>query len=57
VIPLVGTRRAGRIAETVAALELELSAEDLRRIEEAVPAAAVAGERYDPAHMRMFDNS
>jgi aryl-alcohol dehydrogenase-like predicted oxidoreductase len=37
VVPLVGARRRQRLAEALGALELELTPEDLARIEEAVP--------------------
>jgi len=35
---------------------VELSPEELARIEEAVPASAVAGSRYDENQMRMLDS-
>ncbi|NUT53959.1 MAG: aldo/keto reductase, partial [Saccharothrix sp.] len=46
VVPLVGARRRDRLAEALGALDLALTAEELARIEAAVPADAVAGERY-----------
>ena len=56
VVPLVGARRRDRLAEALGALELELDADDLARIEGAVPAGAVAGERYHAAQMAMLDS-
>ena len=47
VVPLVGARHRDRLAEALGALELDLTADELARIEAAVPAAAVAGSRYD----------
>jgi len=38
------------------ALQVELSPADLARIEEAVPASAVAGTRYGEPQMRMLDS-
>ncbi|HET9294084.1 MAG TPA: aldo/keto reductase [Gemmatimonadales bacterium] len=56
IIPLVGARRRDRLAEALGALDLALSAEDLARIERAVPAEAVAGTRYDARQMGMLDS-
>src|SRR5215468_9749667 len=51
IIPLIGTKRRDRLAEALKALDLTLSADDLATVEAAVPAAAVAGDRYAPAQM------
>jgi aryl-alcohol dehydrogenase-like predicted oxidoreductase len=51
IVPLVGARRRERLHEALGALDLTLSADDLRRIEAAVPAGAAAGERYDERNM------
>jgi aryl-alcohol dehydrogenase-like predicted oxidoreductase len=54
VVPLVGARRRDRLAEALGSVELALTAEDLARIERAVPPGAAAGERYPAfvlAHM------
>lgn len=48
-MPLVGARTRERLAESVGAVDVALSAEDLAAIEAAVPQEAVAGERYDTA--------
>jgi aryl-alcohol dehydrogenase-like predicted oxidoreductase len=56
VVPLVGARRRDRLAEALGALDLELNAGDLRRIEEAVPADAAAGERYHTEQMAALDS-
>jgi hypothetical protein len=42
--------------EAVGALALELTAEDLARVEEAVPAGAAAGERSAPHAMEQLDS-
>ncbi|GHF30543.1 aldo/keto reductase [Amycolatopsis deserti] len=52
VVPIPGTKRRTYLAENVAAATLELSEEDIRSIEAAVPADAVAGERYPAALAR-----
>jgi len=56
IVPLVGARRRDRLAEALGAAELALSEDDLAAIERAVPAGAVAGDRYDPAQMTMLDS-
>jgi len=52
VVPIPGTRSIGRLEENVAALDIVLSREDLARLDDIVPAAAVAGMRYGEAGMR-----
>jgi aryl-alcohol dehydrogenase-like predicted oxidoreductase len=56
IIPLIGTKRAGRLAEALGALELALTPDELAAIEEAVPAGAVAGDRYDEPGMAILDS-
>jgi aryl-alcohol dehydrogenase-like predicted oxidoreductase len=56
VMPLIGARRRDQLAEGLAALELELTAEDLVRIERAVPAGAAAGERYGAPQLADLDS-
>jgi aryl-alcohol dehydrogenase-like predicted oxidoreductase len=46
VVPIPGTKRRSYLEENVAALEVTLTAEDLRRIEETAPKGAFAGDRY-----------
>jgi len=47
IVPLIGTKRRDRLAEALAALDLELTPAELAALEAAVPPEAVAGERYD----------
>jgi aryl-alcohol dehydrogenase-like predicted oxidoreductase len=56
IIALVGARRRDRLQESLGALDVELSAADLARIEAAVPAKAAAGERYAAAAMATLDS-
>ena len=51
VIPLVGTSRADRVDRNLAALTIDLSAEDLAEIDVVAPMGAASGERYPAAHM------
>ena len=46
IVPIPGTTTVAHLEENVAALELELTEEDLRRLGEAVPVGAAAGDRY-----------
>jgi aryl-alcohol dehydrogenase-like predicted oxidoreductase len=56
VVPLVGARRRERLSEALGALELELSPDDLARIEDAIPAGAAAGDRYQAEQMATLDS-
>jgi aryl-alcohol dehydrogenase-like predicted oxidoreductase len=46
VVPIPGTKRRSYLEENVDAAGIELSEEDLRRLDEAAPLGATAGERY-----------
>jgi len=56
IVPLVGARRRERLAESLGALDVELTAEQLAAIESAVPKGAAAGDRYDATQMAMLDS-
>jgi aryl-alcohol dehydrogenase-like predicted oxidoreductase len=53
VVPIFGTKRRKYLLENLKALEVRLTTEDLRRIEERAPKGAVAGDRY-PAPMMSY---
>ncbi|NHC24949.1 aldo/keto reductase, partial [Nocardioides sp. IC4_145] len=46
VAPIPGTKQVRYLEENVGALDVTLDADDLRRLDEAVPRGAVVGERY-----------
>jgi aryl-alcohol dehydrogenase-like predicted oxidoreductase len=46
VVPIPGTKRRDRLEENVAAAEVQVTEEDLERIEAAFPKGATAGARY-----------
>jgi len=46
IVPIPGTKRVRYVEENLAATDIELSADDLQRIEKAAPRGAAAGERY-----------
>jgi aryl-alcohol dehydrogenase-like predicted oxidoreductase len=52
IVPIPGTKRRKYLEENVAAADVTLTQEDLRRIEEAVPKGSAAGERYGEQQMR-----
>jgi aryl-alcohol dehydrogenase-like predicted oxidoreductase len=56
IVPLVGARTRERLAESLGAVEVQLTAEQLAAIEDAVPKGAAAGDRYDAAQMALLDS-
>ncbi len=56
IVPLVGARRRDRLSEALGALDIDLTRDDLERIERALPAGSAAGERYPASHMRTLDS-
>jgi aryl-alcohol dehydrogenase-like predicted oxidoreductase len=46
IVPIPGTKRRSYLEENAAAAEIELTAEELDRLEQAFPAGAAAGDRY-----------
>jgi aryl-alcohol dehydrogenase-like predicted oxidoreductase len=56
IVPVVGARTRDQLRDALAALELELRTEELERLERAVPAEAVAGDRYAEAQMANLDS-
>jgi aryl-alcohol dehydrogenase-like predicted oxidoreductase len=51
IIPIPGTKRQARLNENVDAVNIELTAEELRQIEEIAPLGVAAGTRYPEAIM------
>jgi aryl-alcohol dehydrogenase-like predicted oxidoreductase len=56
VVPLVGARRRERLTEALGASDLDLTTEDLAQVEQAIPAGAAAGERYQAEQMATLDS-
>ena len=56
IVPVIGARTRTQLAESLAALEVKLTAAEIAEIEAAVPADAVAGTRYDSMQMRNLDS-
>ena len=55
IVPIPGTKRRKYLEENVAALDVKLTKEDLRRIDEIFPTGAAAGNRY-PEYMMSIVN-
>ena len=51
IVPLLGTKRRSYLDENLAALNINLSDEDMRTLETLVPRGAVVGERYSSQGM------
>lgn len=56
IVPVIGSRTRKQLTDALGALRLQLSDEELARIEETVPPTAIAGTRYDERQMRMLDS-
>jgi aryl-alcohol dehydrogenase-like predicted oxidoreductase len=54
IVPVIGARTRKQLAESLAAVEVKLSSEDMARIENAVP--PVGGTRYDERQMKVLDS-
>lgn len=55
IVPIPGTKRRKYLDENLAAAEITLTPEDLRKIDEIAPKGAAAGDRY-PTNMMQFVN-
>jgi aryl-alcohol dehydrogenase-like predicted oxidoreductase len=56
VVALVGARTRERLAESLGALDVELSAAQIAELEQAIPPDAAAGERYPQQQMGSLDS-
>jgi aryl-alcohol dehydrogenase-like predicted oxidoreductase len=56
IIPLIGARKRPQLVEALGALQVTLSADDLKTIEAAVPKNAAKGERYAPQILQHMDS-
>jgi aryl-alcohol dehydrogenase-like predicted oxidoreductase len=55
IVPIPGTTREERLIENAGAIEVGLTATDLRAIEEGASRISVSGDRYSPAQQRLID--
>jgi aryl-alcohol dehydrogenase-like predicted oxidoreductase len=56
IVPIPGTRSPDRLAENVAAADVKLTAEDLKRVDEILPSGSF-GSRYPEARMPQWERS
>ncbi len=57
IVPIPGTKRRKYLQENVGALDVDLTKEDLARVEEVAPKDAFAGSRYPEAMMKLLKRS
>lgn len=55
IVPIPGTTRPERIDENIAALDVSLTEEELRRLDDVAPKGTTAGERYSPDMMQLLN--
>ena len=56
IVPLIGARTRTQLAESLGALQITLSSDEMEHIEAALPPSAIAGTRYDDRQMRVLDS-
>lgn len=55
IVPIPGTTNPERFNENIGAVDVELTADDLKQIEEATSKITLHGERYQPANAKLID--
>jgi len=56
IVPIPGTKSPGRLEENAAAVQVELSPEDMEELDDAISADSVSGNRYPDAMMELLNN-
>ncbi len=56
IVPVIGARKRTQLDESLGALQVSLSSDDMARIDEALAERPVAGARYDEHQMQMLDS-
>jgi aryl-alcohol dehydrogenase-like predicted oxidoreductase len=56
IIPVMGARTRAQLQESLSALDVKLSGEDLKAVEDAIPLSEVAGTRYGEPQMKQLDS-
>jgi aryl-alcohol dehydrogenase-like predicted oxidoreductase len=54
IVPIPGTKRVRYLEDNVGALDVRLTPDDLRRIDDSMPPGAASGARYTPEMMRLL---
>jgi aryl-alcohol dehydrogenase-like predicted oxidoreductase len=55
IVSIPGTRRIANLEQNVAAAQIALTPDDIRRLEEALPVGAAQGERYTPEMLKLVE--
>jgi aryl-alcohol dehydrogenase-like predicted oxidoreductase len=55
IVPIVGTKRRNYLEENIGALNVKLTSEEVRRLDEAVPRGAAVGDRYPEATLKFLN--
>jgi aryl-alcohol dehydrogenase-like predicted oxidoreductase len=55
IVPIPGTTKVSRLEENLGGASLELTADDVRALDEASSAVTIAGERYPETHRKLID--
>jgi aryl-alcohol dehydrogenase-like predicted oxidoreductase len=55
IVPIPGTKKQKYLEQNAAAVQISLSAAELKRLSDTVPAGAAAGMRYPEAGMAMLN--
>ncbi|HTW62319.1 MAG TPA: aldo/keto reductase [Terracidiphilus sp.] len=55
IVPIPGTTKLSRLEENLGGAAIELTAEDVRALEEASSAIKIEGDRYPATHQRLID--
>ncbi|KTF36216.1 aldehyde oxidase, partial [Xanthomonas vesicatoria] len=53
IVPIPGTTKLHRLEDNLGGASLTLSSEDLARIQQALDAVAIVGERYSPERQKL----
>ncbi|MCG8579438.1 MAG: aldo/keto reductase [Bacteroidales bacterium] len=54
-LPIPGTKRVKYVEQNIAATNIELTSDDLNRLENIIPLSAETGDRYDAGNMQAID--
>ena len=54
IVPIFGTKRRTYLEENIGALSVNLTVEDLKRLDQLIPKGAAAGARYGEAMMTVI---
>jgi aryl-alcohol dehydrogenase-like predicted oxidoreductase len=56
IVPVIGARTRAQLAESLGALDVRLTPEEIARVESAIPADSASGTRYGQEQMQVLDS-